>query len=111
MGDQKSEPYVQKKSKIAVVCEVDAIFVNSKEIFLYRCLQSQICATSSTINIILSYLTHANQHSTALCLPHSSDSLGDTNVVGLELVQSNTNEDSRNVEEPVEDLSEAGVGP
>lgn len=54
---------------------------------------------------------YINQLSTNLRLPNSSDGLGDTNVVGLELIQSHADKNSSNVEKPVEGLAEARVGP
>jgi len=46
----------------------------------------------------------------SLCLPESLDSLSDADVIGLKLVQANTNSDSRKVQTPPEELSQAGVG-
>jgi hypothetical protein len=45
----------------------------------------------------------------ALCLPESLKGLRDTNIVGLKLVQAHANSDSRNVQTPPEDFSQAGV--
>jgi hypothetical protein len=45
-----------------------------------------------------------------LCLPKSLDSLSDTDVIGLKLVQANADGDSRQVQTPPEELSQAGVG-
>lgn len=45
-----------------------------------------------------------------LCLPDSLDSLSDADVIGLKLVQADANSDSRQVQTPPEELSQARVG-
>lgn len=44
-----------------------------------------------------------------LCLPDLLNSLGNTNIVGLKLIQSHADGDGRQVQAPPEDLSQAGV--
>ena len=42
----------------------------------------------------------------ALCGPHATEGLGDTNVVGLELVQTNGSGESESTQEPVAEAAE-----
>lgn len=44
-----------------------------------------------------------------LSLPHSLDRLSDTNIIGLKLVQTNTDSDSSQVQPPPENLAQAGI--
>jgi hypothetical protein len=91
--------------------EIDAIFDNSKEIF-YTGARSHKPARQVILPIICFLHIHTfNQPSINLRLPDSSNGLGDTNIVGLKLVQSHADKDRSNVEKPVESLAEARVGP
>lgn len=48
-------------------------------------------------------------YASTLCLPEPPDSLGNSNVVGLKLVQSHADSDGRKIQAPPEDLSQARV--
>ena len=80
--------------------------------FFYTGARGHSPARQVILPIICFLHTHTSINpSTNLRLPDSSNSLGDTDVVGLELVQSHADKNGSDVEEPVEGLAETGVGP
>lgn len=64
---------------------------------------------SRFISFSISYTRFQSIFSVHLRLPKSLDSLGDANIVGLELVQSNADGQGSDVEQPAEEGSQTGV--